>query len=253
MERFEEKVIIVTGGSLGIGQAAARAFAREGGRVVIASRDPVKGKAAADAIEAAGRVALSVATDVSREADVAALLATTLDRFGRLDVLVNNAAIYCQGDATQTKLADWERLMRINLTGAFLCTKYAADALADSRGAIVNVSSEAGLVGIKGQVAYNVSKAGMIALTKSSAVDFAGRGIRVNCVCPGTTATPLVDTALASADDPAAARRRLEEIRPLNRLGTAEEIASAILYLASTDAGYATGAILAIDGGYTAQ
>jgi NAD(P)-dependent dehydrogenase (short-subunit alcohol dehydrogenase family) len=253
MQRFEEKVIIVTGGSLGIGEAAARAFAREGGRVVIAGRDPVKSNVAADAIAAAGGIALSVAADVSREADVAALLATTLDRFGRLDVLVNNAGIYFQGDATQTKLADWERLIGINLTGAFLCTKYAADALAHSQGAIVNVASEAGLVGIKGQVAYNVSKAGMIALTKSSAVDFAERGIRVNCVCPGTTATPLVDTALASADDPAAARRRLEEIRPLNRLGTADEIASAILYLASGEAGYATGAVLAVDGGYTAQ
>jgi NAD(P)-dependent dehydrogenase (short-subunit alcohol dehydrogenase family) len=253
MQRFEEKVIIVTGGSLGIGEAAARAFAREGGRVVIAGRDPVKSNVAADAIAAAGGIALSVAADVSREADVAALLATTLDRFGRLDVLVNNAGIYFQGDATQTKLADWERLIGINLTGAFLCTKYAADALAHSQGAIVNVASEAGLVGIKGQVAYNVSKAGMVALTKSSAVDFAERGIRVNCVCPGTTATPLVDTALASADDPAAARRRLEEIRPLNRLGTADEIASAILYLASGEAGYATGAVLAVDGGYTAQ
>lgn len=253
MQRFENKVIIVTGGSLGIGEAAARAFAREGGRVVIASRDPARGKAATEAIEAEGGVAVSITTDVSREADVEALIAATLDRFGRLDALVNNAAIYLEGDAVETTLADWERLLAINLTGAFLCTKYAVDALARSRGAIVNVSSEAGLVGIKGQLAYNVSKAGLIALTKSSAVDFAERGIRVNCVCPGTTTTPLVDTALARAADPAAARRRLEEIRPLNRLGTADEIASAILYLAGSEAGYATGAVLAIDGGYTAQ
>jgi NAD(P)-dependent dehydrogenase (short-subunit alcohol dehydrogenase family) len=120
-------------------------------------------------------------------------------------------------------------------------------------GVIVNVASEAGLVGIRGQVAYNVSKAGMIALTRSCAVDLAEKGVRVNCVCPGTTDTPLVREAVGRAPDPAAARRRLEEIRPLNRLGTPDEIASAILYLASSEAGYATGTILSIDGGYTAQ
>ncbi|MBE0691387.1 MAG: SDR family oxidoreductase, partial [Anaerolineae bacterium] len=113
--------------------------------------------------------------------------------------------------------------------------------------------SEAGLVGIPGQVAYNVSKAAMIALTRSCAVDLAARGIRVNCVCPGTTDTPLVHAAVDRAPDPAAARRALEEARPMNRLGTPEEIASAVLYLASRDAGYATGSILSIDGGYTAQ
>jgi NAD(P)-dependent dehydrogenase (short-subunit alcohol dehydrogenase family) len=120
-------------------------------------------------------------------------------------------------------------------------------------GAIVNVASEAGLVGIRNQVAYNVTKAGLIALTRSCAVDFASRGIRVNCVCPGTTDTPLVQDAVRRAADPAAARRALEQIRPANRLGTPEEIAAAILFLASDSAGYATGAILSVDGGYTAQ
>ena len=120
-------------------------------------------------------------------------------------------------------------------------------------GVIVNVSSEAGLVGIKGQVVYNVSKAGMIALTRSCAVDLAEHNIRVNCVCPGTTDTPLVREAVSRADDPAAARLRLEQIRPMNRLGTSEEIASAVLYLAASEAGYATGAVLSLDGGYTAQ
>jgi NAD(P)-dependent dehydrogenase (short-subunit alcohol dehydrogenase family) len=120
-------------------------------------------------------------------------------------------------------------------------------------GVVINVASEAGLVGIKGQVAYNVSKGGMIALTRSCAVDLAERGVRVNCVCPGTSDTPLVREAVNRASDPAAARRALEEVRPLNRLGKAEEIAAAVLYLASSEAGYATGAILSVDGGYTAQ
>ena len=120
-------------------------------------------------------------------------------------------------------------------------------------GVVVNVASEAGLVGIKGQVVYNVSKGGMIALTRSCAVDYASRGVRVNCVCPGTTVTPLVEEAVNRAPDPIAARRALEEVRPLNRLGTPEEIAAAILYLSGNEAGYATGAILSVDGGYTTQ
>jgi NAD(P)-dependent dehydrogenase (short-subunit alcohol dehydrogenase family) len=143
----------------------------------------------------------------------------------------------------------------VNLTGAFLCIKHAVPAMqrGGKGGAIVNVSSEAGLVGIRNQVAYNVSKGGLIALTKSCAVDFAPMGIRVNCVCPGTTDTPLVQAALGKAGDPAAARRALETIRPAGRLGRPEEIAAAILFLAGGSAGYATGAVLSVDGGYTAQ
>jgi NAD(P)-dependent dehydrogenase (short-subunit alcohol dehydrogenase family) len=177
-----------------------------------------------------------------------------VSRWGRLDILVNNAGIYVQGDVTQTAANDWERIISVNLTGAFLCTKYAVPVMIHNHeGVIVNVASEAGLVGIKGQVAYNVSKGGVIALTRSCAVDLAEKGIRVNCVCPGTTDTPLVHEAVNRAPDPIAARRRLEEIRPLNRLGMPEEIASAILCLASGELGYATGAILSVDGGYTAQ
>jgi NAD(P)-dependent dehydrogenase (short-subunit alcohol dehydrogenase family) len=174
--------------------------------------------------------------------------------WGRLDILVNNAGIYVQADVLTTDVQDWDRVLAVNLTGAFLCTKYAVPMMLQHEGGVViNVSSEAGLVGIKNQVAYNVSKSGMIALTRSCAVDLAGRGIRVNCVCPGTTDTPLVQAAVNRAEDPLAARRHLEQIRPMNRLGKPEEIASAILYLASSEAGYATGAILSMDGGYTAQ
>jgi NAD(P)-dependent dehydrogenase (short-subunit alcohol dehydrogenase family) len=253
MKRFDGKVIVVTGGSLGIGEAAARRFAAEGGMVAIASRDVANAATAVAGIAAAGGTAIHVPTDLADEADVAALGRKTRERFGRIDILVNNAALYIQGDAVETSAADWDRVMAVNLRGAFLCTHHLAADLEKARGVIINVSSEAGIVGIKGQVAYNVSKAGLIALTRSSAVDFADRGIRVNCVCPGTTATPLVDAAVNRAADPMAARRRLESIRPLNRLGTADEIASAIAYLASDEAAYATGAVLSVDGGYTAQ
>jgi NAD(P)-dependent dehydrogenase (short-subunit alcohol dehydrogenase family) len=165
-------------------------------------------------------------------------------------VLVNNAGIYHQADALGTPEEVWNNVLAVNLTGAFLCIKHAVPAMTRG-GVIVNVASEAGLVGIRNQVAYNVSKAGLIGLTRSCAVDFAPRGIRVSCLCPGTTDTPLVQAALARSPEPRAARRALEQVRPLDRLGEPEEIAAAILYLAA--AGYATGAVLSVDGGYTAQ
>uniref|UniRef100_A0A7C1FJX8 SDR family oxidoreductase n=1 Tax=Caldilinea aerophila TaxID=133453 RepID=A0A7C1FJX8_9CHLR len=251
---FQEKIVVITGASKGIGKAAALAFAREGARVVVADRDPAAGEATARELRDLGREALFIQVDVSQEDQVRAMVHSVLERWGRLDVLVNNAGIYMQGDVTETSVEQWEHILRVNLTGAFLCTKYAAQAMLNGGGGvIVNVSSEAGLVGIPKQVAYNVSKAGMISLTKSCAVDLARRGIRVNCVCPGTTETPLVQKALQKAPDPSAARRHLEEVRPLNRLGTPQEIATAILLLASDRMAYATGAVLSVDGGYTAQ
>ena len=252
--QFEGKIVVVTGASSGIGRAAAIAFAREGAGVALADTDASAGKQVAEEIMRTGMDAKVFATDVSREPDVQALVEAVLRKWGRLDVLVNNAGIYLQADAVATQEAAWNKLMAVNLTGSFLCIKHAVPAMMRGKaGAIVNVASEAGLVGIRNQVAYNVTKAGLIALTRSCAVDFASRGIRVNCVCPGTTDTPLVQDAVRRAADPAAARRALEQVRPANRLGTPEEIAAAILFLASDSAGYATGAILSVDGGYTAQ
>jgi NAD(P)-dependent dehydrogenase (short-subunit alcohol dehydrogenase family) len=247
---FEDKTVIVTGGSVGIGRATALAFAREGAAVAVADKDLGAGQeVAAEAMRGGGK-AEAIRADVRREAEVKALVEAVLRSWGRLDVLVNNAGIYHQADAVETPEAVWNEVLAVNLTGAFLCTKHAVPAMARG-GVIVNVASEAALVGIRNQVAYNVSKAGLIGLTRSCAVDFASRGIRVNCVCPGTTDTPLVRAAVGRAADPRAARRALEEIRPLNRLGEPEEIAAAILYLAA--ASYATGAVLSVDGGYTAQ
>jgi NAD(P)-dependent dehydrogenase (short-subunit alcohol dehydrogenase family) len=191
---------------------------------------------------------------VSKAVAVKKMVETTVEKYGKLDILVNNAGIYTQANVVGTKEEDWDRILNVNLKGVFLCSKYSIpEMIKGGGGSIVNIGSEAGIVGIKNQVAYNVSKSGVIALTKSTAIDFAAHNIRVNCVCPGTTETPLVKAALERAPDPLAIRRALEQVRPANRLGQPEEIAAGILYLASDESPYATGAILSIDGGYTAQ
>jgi NAD(P)-dependent dehydrogenase (short-subunit alcohol dehydrogenase family) len=249
---MSERVVIVTGGSLGIGRAAALAFARAACSVAIVGRQPDAGQAVASEIQAMGGQAMFVDADVSDEAAVRDMVARVVERWGRLDVLVNNAGIYHHADAIETSLDTWQRVLAVNLTGAFLCTKHAVTEMA-AGGVVVNVASEAGLVGIASQVAYNVSKGGLISLTRSCAVDFAARGVRVNCVCPGTTDTPLVQRALAASSDPQAMRRALESSRPLDRLGTADEIATAVVFAAEPAAAYMTGAVISIDGGYTAR
>lgn len=247
-------VALVTGGGKGIGRAAAIALARDGMKVAVLSRDEVSGHEAVAACQAVGGEALWLAADVASEEQVRAAFAMLEGRWGRLDVLVNNAGIYAQGDVLSTTLEDWERLQRVNVTGAFLCAKYAVPLMQRSGGgSIVNVASEAGLVGIPGQVAYNVSKAALIALTRSMAVDLAPEHIRVNCVCPGTTLTPLVEASVAGDANPEQRLAHLEKSRPAGRLGTPEEIAGAIAYFAADHARYTTGAVLAVDGGYTAQ
>ena len=252
--KLTNKVTIVTGAGAGIGQATALLFAHKGARVVVADTDAAAGASTVALIRQAGGEATFVQADVSNAVDAEKMVKTAIDAYGRLDILVNNAGIYTKGDVANTAESDWDRIMSVNLKGVFLCSKYAHAAMKNTGGGvIVNVASEAGLVAIKNQVAYNVSKSGVIALTKSAAVDFAADNIRVNCICPGTTETPLVKAALAKEADPVKSRRALEECRPLNRLGRPEEIAAGILSLASDELGYATGAILSVDGGYTAQ
>lgn len=252
--KLTHKVVIVTGAGAGIGQATALRFARGGARVVVVDCDAANGAATVALIRKEGGEAIFIRADVSKTADAERMVKTVIETYGRLDILVNNAGIHAKGDAVTTTEDDWDRVLDVNLKGVFLCSKYALTAMKKTGGGmIVNVASEAGLVAIKNQVAYNVSKSGVIALTKSAAVDFAKDNIRVNCICPGTTETPLVREALAKEDDPLSVRRRLEESRPLNRLGQPEEIAAGILLLAADELAYATGAILSVDGGYTAQ
>lgn len=248
------KVAVVTGAGSGIGQATAFLLAKEGANVAVVDFDQGKGKETVDRIKERSGEATLVLTDVSKASDVQNMVRTTVGTYGRLDILVNNAGIFAEGNAVATTEADWDRVLGVNLTGVFLCMKYSIpEMIKGGGGAIVNVSSEAGLAGMVNQVAYNVSKSGVIALTKSTALDFVAKNIRVNCLCPGRTLTPLVERYIESSEDPETTRRLLSEDRPVKRMGKPEEIAAGILFLASDEAPYTIGSVLSIDGGYTAQ
>jgi NAD(P)-dependent dehydrogenase (short-subunit alcohol dehydrogenase family) len=254
MMRLANEVAIVTGAGSGIGRATAFLFAREGAKVVVADSEPTRGQETVSLIEKEGGKAIFVPVDVSKALDAERMVKTALATYGILDILVNNAGIYGQGDVVDTTEEEWQRILGVNLTGAFLCSKYGVAAMIETGGgAIVNVASEAGIVAIGNQVAYNVSKSGVIALTTSMALDCASHNIRVNCLCPGRTLTPLVEQVITEAEDPESMRRALSEDRPLNRMGRPEEIAAGILFLVSEECTYATGSTLVIDGGYTTQ
>jgi NAD(P)-dependent dehydrogenase (short-subunit alcohol dehydrogenase family) len=252
--RLAGKVAIITGAGAGIGRATALLFAKEGAKVVVADRDSERGAETVSIIREDGGEATFIQVDVSQAADAERMARATVETYGKLDILVNNAGIYTQGSVVEMTEEDWDRILDVNLRGVFLCSKYCIpEMIKGGGGSVVNIGSEAGIVGIQNQVAYNVSKSGVIALTKSTGLDFAAHNVRVNCLCPGRTLTPLVEKVIAEAQDPESTQRALEEDRPLKRMGRPEEIAAGILYLASDESLYATGSILSIDGGYTAQ
>jgi NAD(P)-dependent dehydrogenase (short-subunit alcohol dehydrogenase family) len=250
--KLHKKVSIITGASSGIGRHTALFFAKEGASVVVADVDTKGADETVSMIRAAGGEGITVETDVTAASDVRRMVKKTVERFGGLDILINVAGIFSDGDILKTDEATWHRILGVNLDGVFLCMKYCIPEMLEKGGTIVNIASEAGLVGIKDQVAYNVSKSGVVALTKSTALDLATRGIRVNCVCPGRVLTPMVRKVIAESTDPEETRRALSEDRPLMRMGTPEDIAAAVLFLASDESNYAIGSVLSVDGGYTA-
>jgi NAD(P)-dependent dehydrogenase (short-subunit alcohol dehydrogenase family) len=245
--RFEGKVAVVTGGASGIGEATVRAFAREGASVVVADFAD-NGAALVEELIAGGAQALFVKIDVADSAAVQAMIAATVDAFGRLDILFANAGIAADDPITELDEERWNRTVGVNLGGVYLCDKYAiAQMVRQGGGAIVNCGSIHSHVGRAGVTAYAAAKGGVKLLTQSLAIDYAAHGIRVNAVCPGYIETALLHAA--SEDD----RAGLAALHPMGRLGRAEEVAEAVLFLASDAASFITGTSLLVDGGYTAQ
>jgi NAD(P)-dependent dehydrogenase (short-subunit alcohol dehydrogenase family) len=246
------KTALVTGATSGIGRAAALALGDAGWWVLAGGRDPERGaEVAAELAKRAGGefVAAELADDGAAER----LVDRAVDATGRLDLVVYSAGTHFLAVVEDTDAGEYDRLMAVNLRGAVLLARAAVPAMrASGGGVIVNISSEAGLVAVPGQVAYNISKAGLLMLTRSIAVDHAGDGIRAVSVCPGTTRTPLVERAIQSAPDPEAHERWLASSRPAGRLGVPEEIAATIVFAASDQASFITGSEIVVDGGYTA-
>ncbi|MFC7738311.1 glucose 1-dehydrogenase [Roseomonas sp. GCM10028921] len=259
MGRVQGKVAVVTGAGSGLGAATARTLAREGARVAITDIQVDDAEREAEAIRAGGHDAIALVHDVADEADWTRVIADVLDRFGRLDVLVNNAGIAHRGPPEEETLERWRGLMAVNLDGVFLGTKHAIRAMAASQptpgGSIVNISSIAGIVGLPSNAAYSASKGGVRLYTKAVALHCAGNklGIRVNSIHPGYILTPLIERGMQAAPDPEARLRELTAAHPIGHLGTPDDVAYGVLYLASDEAKFVTGAELVIDGGYTAQ
>jgi 3-oxoacyl-[acyl-carrier protein] reductase len=244
MFHLTDRVALVTGASQGIGEAIARALAEAGAKVVLAARNREKLAAVLAGIEAARGQALAVGMDVADPAQVKAAFQQAIERFGRLDILVNNAGITRDGLSMRLKIEDWESVLRTNLTGAHLCAQQAIPSMLRQRwGRIINISSVVAQMGNPGQVNYVAAKAGMIGLTKSLALELASRHITVNAVAPGFIETEMTQALPEKAVEQLSARI------PLGRLGTPADVAGAVVFLSSEEAGYITGHVLSVNGG----
>lgn len=248
--RFIGKVALITGGASGIGRTTAIAFATEGASVVVADRDIKEAAETAKLINATGGKAIAVQVDVSKSAEVAAMLEATIKTYSRLDIAVNNAGIGGVSKPLPDYPEDvWRKVLDVNLTGVWLCMKEEIPHILKQGGAIVNVSSLAGLNGFPGFGAYAAAKHGVIGITRTAALEYAKAGLRVNAICPAFTETPMIDDLkMASAK----LGERLPRIMPIGRLATTEEIAGTILFLASENASYINGIAMPIDGGASA-
>lgn len=253
MGRLEGKTALIAGATGGIGSACARAFAREGARVALMARSEERLARLAAELRARGGEAMAAPADVTQAGEIARAVESVVDRFGPFQVLVNSAGIPLVGTAEQTSDLDWDRVLAVNLTGTFLLSRAALPVMRRAGGgSIVNIGSVYGLVGRRERAAYAASKGAVTLLTQAMALDHAGEGIRINCICPALVETELMHRVFDRAPDPEAARRaRLAEL-PLGRLGQPEDVAALAVFLAAEESSWMTGAALPLDAGLTA-
>ncbi|MEJ0026321.1 MAG: glucose 1-dehydrogenase [Rhizomicrobium sp.] len=246
---LKDKVALVTGATQGLGLAIAAGFVAEGAKVVLVSRSPEKGRVAVESLKKAGGDCVYVQADVAKATDVERLVASTLDRYGRLDCTVNNAAIEAQRPFIDWTEEEWDETIDINLKGVWLCMKYSIkQMLKQGAGSIVNVSSIAGVRGFPLHAPYVASKHGVLGLTRSASMEYAKQGIRVNTVCPGIFMTPMLEKGFVDNPENSNLAASLTQ---MGRIGRPEELASAVLWLCSEQASFTTGITIAVDGGWT--
>ncbi len=251
--QLQGRVAVITGGAGGIGGAAARRLAREGARVAIVDRDPQATHALVAELRASGMAALACTGEVADITTIDTQVAAVREAWGGIDILVTAAGISCGGTVTTTAPPDWAAVMRTNVDGTWLwCRAVLPLMRAAGRGAIVTVASQLAIAGGQGNSAYIASKGAVIALTRTMSLDYAGDGIRINAVAPGATETALLARSFGRAPDPLAARERSLRRHPMQRFARPEEVADAILFLAADSAGFITGVILPVDGGWLA-
>jgi NAD(P)-dependent dehydrogenase (short-subunit alcohol dehydrogenase family) len=246
---IDSRVALVTGGAYGIGRGIVKEFADHGEAVIIADRDAARGSQLESSLKTSGAQVLFVRTDVRQEHQIQELITRVAEEFGRIDVLCNNAGIECYRRPEEYTLDEWNALSETNLRGAFLCVKYAYPLLKQSRGCVVNISSVQGIANEERISVYAATKAGLLALTRGMALDFAHDGVRVNAICPGAIQTGMMEPFINNEPDPEEAIKKIGRTIPLGRVGQPEDIAKAVYFLASADAAYITGATLVVDGG----
>jgi len=251
--KLEGKVALITGGSLGLGKATAHLFAQEGANVVITGRTEKTLVEKVGKAKEAGHDISHIVSDVSIESNCREAVDFTLEKYGKIDILINNAGILGVGRTHETEIDFWDKIFAINVRGTYLMSKFTIPhMLENGGGCIVNNSSILGLKALPGVAAYNSTKGAVTQLTRSMALDYAKDGIRVNAICPGTIETPMVDGLLDGMPDRDAAEEMFKSFHPMGRFGTPEEIAHAVLFLCDDSIGFMTGTMLSVDGGWVA-